>query len=74
MLALEGAGPDARTAGALASGNLSLNQTLEGHSSAVLCVTWNGVFNKMTSSDENGLIIVWMFSNNSWREEMVNDR
>ena len=28
----------------------------------------------MTSSDENGLIIVWMFHNDSWFEEMINNR
>lgn len=37
-----------------------MNQTLEGHNGAVMCVTWNPIFRKLTTSDETGLIIVWM--------------
>jgi len=37
-----------------------MNQTLEGHTGAVVCVTWNPQFRKLTTSDESGLIIVWM--------------
>ena len=36
-----------------------MNQTLEGHTGAVVCVTWNPLFRKLTTSDESGLIIVW---------------
>lgn len=45
--------------GIAASSNLSMNQTLEGHTGAVVCVTWNPLFRKLTTSDESGLIIVW---------------
>ena len=55
-------------------GNLSLNQTLEGHNGGVICVTWNDSFQKMTSSDESGLIIVWMLHKGMWFEEMINNR
>lgn len=48
------------TQGIAASSNLSMNQTLEGHTGAVVCVTWNPQFKKLTTSDESGLIIVWM--------------
>jgi WD repeat-containing protein 35 len=53
-------GPDAMLQGIAASANLSMNQTLEGHNGAVMCVTWNPIFRKLTTSDETGLIIVWM--------------
>jgi WD repeat-containing protein 35 len=55
-------------------GNLSLNQTLEGHSGSVKLVIWNERFRKLTTCDENGLIIVWMMHKNSWFEEMINNR
>ena len=51
-----------------------MNQTLEGHSGSVLVVTWNEHYRKLTSSDENGLIIVWMLHKGQWIEEMVNNR
>lgn len=57
-----------------AANNLSLNQTLEGHSGAVLVVTWNDAFQKLTTSDESGLIIVWMLHKGMWFEEMINNR
>ena len=43
-----------------APSNLSMNQTLEGHHGAVLAVNWNQNYRKLTSSDEKGLIIVWV--------------
>lgn len=55
-------------------GNLSLNQTLEGHNGGVLVVTWNNAFQKLTTSDEHGLIIVWMLHKGMWFEEMINNR
>ncbi len=45
---------------AAAQSNLSMNQTLEGHQGKVMCVTWNSIYRKLTTSDESGLIIVWM--------------
>ena len=41
--------------------NLSVNQTLEGHSETVKIAIWNEVGQKLTTSDQNGLIIVWVF-------------
>eukprot|EP00955_Chlamydomonas_euryale_P056302 356375-Chlamydomonas_euryale.AAC.19 len=55
-------------------GNLSLNQTLEGHNGSVICVTWNDSFQKLTTSDDSGLIIVWMLHKDMWFEEMINNR
>jgi WD repeat-containing protein 35 len=73
VLRLEGSG-DGTTKASAAGGNLSQNQTLDGHKGAVLVVDWNHSFQKLTTSDENGLIIVWMLHKDQWYEEMVNNR
>ena len=57
-----------------ASSNLSMNQSLEGHNGHVRVVTWNEEHMKLTSSDQNGVIIVWMLYKGSWYEEMINNR
>ncbi|XP_048453080.1 WD repeat-containing protein 35 [Rhincodon typus] len=41
---------------------------------AVQVVTWNEQYQKLTTSDQNGLIIVWMLYKGSWYEEMINNR
>jgi WD repeat-containing protein 35 len=56
------------------SNNLNVNQTLEGHNSNIQVVIWNEEHQKLTSSDENGVIIVWMLYKGSWYEEMINNR
>ena len=53
-------GKDAKIKGLAAPSNLSMNQTLEGHSGTIQVVTWNESHQKLTSSDQSGLIIVWM--------------
>ena len=53
-------GNEPRLRGLAAPSNLSTNQTLEGHTGAVRVVVWNERSKKLTSSDDNGLIIVWM--------------
>ncbi|XP_012278888.1 WD repeat-containing protein 35 [Orussus abietinus] len=58
----------------LGGSNLSMNQTLEGHNGHVQVVTWNEEHQKLTSSDQNGVIIVWMLYKGSWYEEMINNR
>ncbi|XP_075454543.1 WD repeat-containing protein 35 isoform X2 [Ascaphus truei] len=65
---------DAKLKGLAAPSNLSMNQNLEGHSGSVQVVTWNEHFQKLTTSDQNGLIIVWMLYKGSWYEEMINNR
>lgn len=76
VLRLEGTSSREAAASAAkgALGNLSQNQTLEGHNGAVLVATWNDLFQKLTTSDESGLIIVWMMHNKMWHEEMINNR
>ncbi|XP_076841795.1 WD repeat-containing protein 35 isoform X1 [Brachyhypopomus gauderio] len=74
VLKLEAQTDDAKLKGLAAPSNLSMNQTLEGHSGAVQVVTWNEQYQKLTTSDQNGLIIVWMLYKGSWYEEMINNR
>lgn len=66
--------PELKNSKKESSKNLSLNQTLEGHKSTVQSVCWNEPFQKLTSSDSTGSIIVWMLYKNMWYEEMVNSR
>eukprot|EP00927_Polykrikos_kofoidii_P070639 TRINITY_DN67050_c0_g1_i1.p1 TRINITY_DN67050_c0_g1~~TRINITY_DN67050_c0_g1_i1.p1 ORF type:complete len:1238 (+),score=226.96 TRINITY_DN67050_c0_g1_i1:119-3832(+) len=54
--------------------NLSMNQTLEGHQGNLMVITWNENFRKLTTSDQHGLIIVWMLHRGIWFEEMINNR
>lgn len=49
-----------RSRGLIASSNLSMNQTLEGHTENIQVITWNESHRKLTTSDQNGVIIVWM--------------
>jgi len=65
---------DSKAKGVAAPSNLSMNQTLEGHNGAVVCVCWNANYRKLTTSDQNGLIIVWMLHKGMWFEEMINNR
>lgn len=41
-------------------GNFSMNQPLQGHSGQIQVIEWNDQYQKLTTSDEQGLIIVWM--------------
>jgi WD repeat-containing protein 35 len=40
----------------------------------VINIAWNPTAQKLTTSDENGLIIVWMLHRGLWFEEMINNR
>ncbi|XP_017748813.1 PREDICTED: WD repeat-containing protein 35 isoform X2 [Rhinopithecus bieti] len=74
VLKLETQTDDAKLRSLAAPSNLSMRHTLEGHSGSVQVVTWNEQYQKLTTSDENGLIIVWMLYKGSWFEEMINNR
>jgi WD repeat-containing protein 35 len=41
---------------------------------SVQVVTWNEQYQKLTTSDALGLIIVWIFYKGHWYEEMINNR
>lgn len=74
VLKLDAGGAIERQKGGAGS-NLSMNQTLEGHGgSAVMRVTWNEGHRKLTTSDQAGMIIVWMLHKGMWYEEMINNR
>lgn len=49
-----------RQTGLAAPSNLCMNQTLEGHKAPVNVVTWNDSQQKLTTSDRDGVIMVWM--------------
>uniref|UniRef100_A0A6V7J502 Uncharacterized protein n=1 Tax=Bracon brevicornis TaxID=1563983 RepID=A0A6V7J502_9HYME len=68
------AGTSAKSRSLAATSNLSMNETLEGHQDHVQVVTWNEEHQKLTSSDQNGVIVVWMLYKGSWHEEMINNR
>jgi WD repeat-containing protein 35 len=51
-----------------------MNQTLEGHGGSLTLATWNNNFQKLTTADSNGLIIVWILYKGIWYEEMINNR
>ncbi|XP_058691758.1 WD repeat-containing protein 35 isoform X2 [Poecile atricapillus] len=74
VLKLETQTDETKIKGLAASNNISVTQTLEGHSGFVQVVTWNEQYQKLTTSDQNGLIIVWMLYRGSWYEEMINNR
>uniref|UniRef100_A0A1Y1LSD8 Uncharacterized protein n=1 Tax=Photinus pyralis TaxID=7054 RepID=A0A1Y1LSD8_PHOPY len=63
-----------KTKGISSSSNLSVNQTLDGHSETVQVITWNNKFRKLTTSDRSGMIIVWILYKGTWYEEMINNR
>ena len=65
---------DGKIKGLAAPSNLAMNQTLEGHNGQIQVVVWNESHQKLTSSDQYGLIIVWMLYKGSWYEEMINNR
>ncbi|OON21585.1 WD domain, G-beta repeat protein [Opisthorchis viverrini] len=65
---------ESKSKGLAAQTNLVMNQTLEGHTGYVQVITWNEKFKKITTSDQQGLIIVWMLYKGAWYEEMINNR
>ncbi|XP_034481255.1 WD repeat-containing protein 35 [Drosophila innubila] len=75
VLKLDQAANNGQNKGGLAAvSNLSMNQTLDGHKESVKVVTWNDAQQKLTSSDTDGVIMVWMLYKSAWYEEMTNDR
>ncbi|KFD50552.1 hypothetical protein M513_08620, partial [Trichuris suis] len=57
-----------------ASSDVSMDINLEGHSGSVLVAVWNTTFQKLTTVDSRGYIIVWVLHNGAWYEEMINNR
>ncbi len=66
---------DARTRGVAGQAQLTKNQTLEGHSSAISSIAWNERFGKLTTADSNGTVIVWIDGpQNEFVQDMLNNR
>ena len=75
MIKLPAAATTTQSKGGLAApSNLSMNQTLEGHKASIQVVVWNEQQQKLTTSDRDGVIMVWMIYKGSFFEEMTNDR
>ena len=53
---------------------LVMNETLESHTGEIACIAWNNTFNKLTTADTKGKIVVWIYYDGQWCEEMVNKR
>lgn len=51
-----------------------MNQNLQGHNGTVEVIVWNENYQKLTTADSSGLIIVWMVHKGHWFEEMINNR
>ncbi|CDS38237.1 WD repeat containing protein 35 [Echinococcus multilocularis] len=49
-------------------------KVLKFESGTIQLITWNEQFEKLTTADEHGVIIVWMLYKGSWYEEMINNR
>ena len=55
-------------------GQLSFSQSLRYHNDDITLVTWNDNFDKLTTCDKSGVIIVWKSVDNKWETEMINNR
>ena len=53
---------------------ISFNQSLKYHSDDISLLTWNDNYNKLTTCDKSGVIVVWKFVDNKWETEMINNR
>jgi WD repeat-containing protein 35 len=54
---------------------LTFTQNLICHKKKITVLAWNSGFEKLTTADEDGVIIVWKFSErNQWEQEMINNR
>ena len=55
-------------------GQLSFSQSLKYHNDDITLITWNDNFDKLTTCDKSGVIIVWKCVDNKWETEMINNR
>ena len=53
---------------------LNFSQSLKYHNDDITLVTWNDNFDKLTTCDKSGVIIVWKSVDNKWETEMINNR
>ena len=55
-------------------GQLSFSQSLKYHNDDITLITWNDNYDKLTTCDKSGVIIVWKCVDNKWETEMINNR
>ena len=55
-------------------GQLSFSQSLKYHNDDISLITWNDNYDKLTTCDKSGVIIVWKNVDNKWETEMINNR
>jgi WD repeat-containing protein 35 len=53
---------------------IDLNQKLIYHKSNVSIILWNEKKEKLTTCDEDGIIVIWHFRNDKWETQMINNR
>jgi len=58
-----------------ATNPLTFAQNLSCHSKKIISLRWNDFFDKLTTCDEEGVIVVWKKNDkNQWDTEMINNR
>lgn len=54
---------------------LTFSQNLMCHKKKVIVLVWNDIHNKLSTCDEEGVIVVWKFTEKGvWETEMINNR
>ena len=53
---------------------IDLSQKLIYHKSNVSIILWNEKKEKLTTCDENGIIVIWYLKNEKWETQMINNR
>lgn len=57
----EGKDPKAKDAKSSNTTNLIMNSSLEGHASSISSIVWNDAYNKLSTADSSGRIVIWNF-------------
>ena len=53
---------------------IDFSQKLIYHKSNVSIILWNEKKEKLTTCDENGIIVIWYLKNEKWETQMINNR
>ena len=54
---------------------LTFSQNLVCHKKKIVVLTWNENYEKLSTADEEGIIVVWKFTDRgTWEQEMINNR
>jgi len=64
-----------KSKGEVNSNPLTFTQNLVCHKKKIILINWNDNNDKLTTCDEEGVIIVWKLTeDNKWETEMINNR